>query len=110
LASLGQPYRGLFVGNGIQARAIQSCPGSVTRPFVPVHELRNYYRAADVGVWPTQESLSMQDAAACGLPIVANDTMAATERLDGNGAVYKLNDLEDLVGVLLELRDPETRK
>ncbi len=110
LVSTGHPYRGLFVGNGMQAEAIQSCVGCKTHPFVPVHELGDFYRTSDIGVWPTQESLSMMDAASCGLPIVANNTMNAPERLDGNGAAYKLNDLEDLVRVLLNLRDPETRK
>jgi glycosyltransferase involved in cell wall biosynthesis len=110
LASAGLPYRGLFVGNGVQAQAIQSCEGCTTNPFVPVRELGDFYRASDIGVWPTQESLSMQDAAACGLPIAANHTMTAPERLDGNGAAYKLNDLGDLVRVLRELCDPETRR
>jgi glycosyltransferase involved in cell wall biosynthesis len=52
----------------------------------------------------------MLDAAACGLPIVANQSMVAPERLEGNGLAYKLNDLGDLVRVLLELSDPSTRK
>lgn len=106
----GEPFRGLFIGNGAQFEAIRSCLGCVTHPFVPFRELPKFYRAADVGVWPTQESMSMLDAAACGLPIVANHTMAATERLDGNGLIYKLNDGNDLVRVLLQLRDPQTRK
>jgi len=110
LTATGLPYRGLFVGNGLQAEAIQSCLGCTTQPFVPVHELGDFYRASDIGVWPTQESLSMMDAAACGLPIVANNTMNAPERLEGNGTAYKLNDLADLVRVLLELRDPELRE
>jgi glycosyltransferase involved in cell wall biosynthesis len=110
LASAGHQYRGLFVGNGVQARAIQSSAGCTIHSFVPVRELGNFYRASDIGVWPTQESLSMQDAAACGLPIVANHTMTAPERLDGNGLAYKLNDQADLVRVLMELRDPENRK
>lgn len=110
LVDRGNSYRGLFVGNGVQAQAIQSCAGCTTHPFVPVHELGDFYRASDIGVWPTQESLSMLDAAACGLPIVANHTMTVPERLDGNGAAYKLNDLADLVRILLDLRDPQTRK
>jgi len=100
----------LFVGNGMQAEAIRSCAGCTTHPFVPVHELGDFCRASDIGVWPTQESLSMMDAAACGLPIVANNTMTAPGRLDGNGVAYKLNNLEDLVRVLLGLRELETRK
>lgn len=110
LVSRGKAYRGLFVGNGVQAQAIQSCAGCTTHPFVPVHELGDFYRASDVGVWPTQESLSMLDAAACALPIVANHTMTAPERLEGNGATYKLNDLGDLIRVLLEFRGRGTRE
>ncbi len=109
LVAAGEPFRGLFVGNGVQAQAIQSCSGCVTHPFVPVRELGNLYRAADIGVWPTQESTSMLDAAACGLPIVANDTMTAPERLEGNGLAYKLNDVRDLVRALREIRDQEIR-
>jgi glycosyltransferase involved in cell wall biosynthesis len=110
LVATGQPYHGLFVGNGVQAQAIQSRVGCTTHPFVPVHKLGDFYRASDVGVWPTQESLSMLDAAACGLPIVANNTMTVPERLDGNGVAYKLNDLGDLVRALFALRDRQTRE
>jgi glycosyltransferase involved in cell wall biosynthesis len=106
----GQPFRGLFVGHGTQLEQIQKCDGCVAHPFVPVQELGALYRAADVGVWPTQESLSMLDAAACGLPVVANHTMTARERLDGNGMAYQLNEQADLVRVLLELRDAKTRR
>ena len=105
----GEPYRGLFVGNGVQAAQIQECAGCVTQPFVPVWELGALFRAADIGVWPTQESISMLDAAACALPIVANHTMAAGERLAGNGRKYLLHDREDLVRVLLGLKTAETR-
>jgi glycosyltransferase involved in cell wall biosynthesis len=79
-------------------------------PFVPVQNLASFFQAAEIGVWPTQESISMLDAAACGLPIIVNDTMAATERIDGNGLTYKLNDLDDLVRVLRGLRDAQIRR
>ena len=106
----GEPFRGLFIGSGTQAEAIQSCSGCITHPFVPFRELADFYRAADIGVWPTQESMSMLDAAACGLPIVVNHTMVATERIEGNGVAYQLNDLEDLTKVLLGLQDPVKRR
>src|SRR5260370_1708210 len=106
----GEPYAGLFIGNGEQAEGIRQCEGCATHPFVKVEELGALYRAADIGVWPTQESLSMLDAAACGLPVVANDTMTAKERLDGNGVTYRLNDQADLVRALSGLHDPETRR
>ena len=106
----GRRFRGLFVGNGIQSGDIQSLAGCITHPFVPVQELGEFYRAADIGVWPTQESMSMLDAAACGLPIVVNDTIAAVERIDGNGLKYRLNDVDDLVRALHELSDPLARQ
>lgn len=110
MAAQGLPYRGLFIGNGPQAAAISSCTGCVTLPFVPVSALGEYFRAVEIGVWPTQESTSMLDAAGCGLPIIVNDTIRATERVDGNGLKYRLNDLEDLVRALTELQDASTRK
>ena len=110
LRQRGESYAGLFIGNGEQAEKIQRCAGCVTQPFVRVEELGALYRAADIGVWPTQESMSMLDAAACGLPVVANDTMTAKERLEGNGVTYRLNDQADLVRTLLSLRRGETRR
>ncbi|MGH9714424.1 MAG: glycosyltransferase family 4 protein [Candidatus Acidiferrales bacterium] len=109
LRKRGEPYCALFVGNGVQKEEIQKLSGCVLHPFVPVWELGALFRAADIGVWPTQESLSMLDAAACGLPIVANHTMTASERLNGNGKKYQLNHREDLVRVLFGLRDAEIR-
>jgi len=110
LTERGEHYRGLFIGNGVQAADIRSCAGCIVHDFVPVFELGNYFRAADIGVWPTQESMSMLDAAACGIPIVANDTMSARERLEGNGLSYRLNDHEDLLRALLALKSLELRK
>jgi glycosyltransferase involved in cell wall biosynthesis len=110
LVSQGEPYRALFVGDGVQADAIRSYAGCVTAPFVPHDKLATLFRAANIGVWPTQESMSMLDAAACGIPIVVNDTLQAVERIDGNGITYKLNDVNDLVRALLSLREPSTRK
>jgi len=106
----GEPYRGLFVGNGAQLQDIQKCSGCVTNSFVAVQELGKFFRAADIGVWPTQESLSMLDAASCGLPIVVNHTMTASERIDGNGATYRLNDLNDLVRELTQLKESSKRR
>lgn len=110
LCQAGEPCRGLFIGNGTQAREIEKCAGCVTHPFVPVEDLPALYRAADIGVWPAQESLSMLDAAACGLPVVANHTMVARERVEGNGVTYRLNDQDDLVRVLRKLQDAGTRR
>jgi glycosyltransferase involved in cell wall biosynthesis len=109
MRSRGARVRALFLGDGAQRDAIAGRPGSIVLPFVPHRELVDYYRAAEVGVWPTQESTSMLDAAACGLPVVVNDTLRATERIDGNGLTYSLNDQSSLEAVLTRLLDPELR-
>lgn len=110
LHGLGHPYRGLFIGNGPQADAIQNSAGCVTHPFEPVNALGAFFRAADIGVWPAQESLSMLDGAACGLPIVVNHSMTALERIAGNGLTYLLNDSRDLLRALLDLKDISARR
>lgn len=110
LANKGHAFKGLFVGNGPQSSVIAECPGCFTQSFVPISELGDLYRSADIGIWPAQESMSMLDAAACGLPVVANDKMQAHERLEGNGMTYRLHDLDDLERVLLALRGQEVRR
>jgi len=52
----------------------------------------------------------MLDASACGIPIIANDTMSTTERIEGNGLTYHLNDVGDLNRALLQLGSVETRR
>jgi glycosyltransferase involved in cell wall biosynthesis len=110
LASKGETFKALFVGNGEQADALREVPNCVVHPFVPVEALPGFYRASDVGVWPTQESTSMLDAAACSLPIIVNDTLIAVERIEGNGITYRLNDVNDMMRALLALRDLEVRR
>lgn len=105
LRSAGLHVRGLFIGNGPQSDEIRGYQGCAVLGFMANKELPRFYRACDVGVWPTQESTSMLDAAACGLPIVVNDTLKAVERIEGNGLQYRLNDLDDLVRVLGRLVD-----
>lgn len=99
----GLPFRGLFIGEGEEQEPIACSPGCLVTPFQPHRELGAYYRCSDIGVWPAQESMSMLDAAACGLPVVVNHTVQATERFTDNGLTYRLNDLEDLVAVLRQL-------
>lgn len=110
LVAAGAPFRGLFIGNGLQAEKIDRCPGCVTHPFIPMRQLGAFYRACEVGVWPAQESMSMLDALACGLPLIANDTMHAPERLSGTGLQYRLGDAEDLARALRFLGDARLRE
>jgi glycosyltransferase involved in cell wall biosynthesis len=110
LRAQGEPFRAVVIGDGVQAEAMKAVPGCIVMPFTPVENLPKYYRMADIGVWPTQESTSMLDAAACGLPVIVNDTIVARERIEGNGLTYRLNDIEDLMRVLMQLKDSSWRR
>jgi glycosyltransferase involved in cell wall biosynthesis len=77
---------------------------------MPHADLGPQYRAADVAVWPTNESTSMLDAAACGLPLVVSDGIAYRDHVEGNGVVVRMNDLDDLVDHLRRLGDPDERR
>ena len=109
LRRCGMAVRGLFIGNGAQQAELAASDGCLVLPFMAHRNLPPYYRAADIGVWPTQESMSMLDAAACGLPIIVNDTLLAAERIEGNGIRYGLNDAADLADKIRTLSDPRYR-
>lgn len=109
LRRAGRPFRALFLGEGEQATVIAAIDGCQVEPFVPYFRLGDYYKAMDIGVWPCQESVSMLDAAAAGLPIVVSDRVKAVERVRGNGLIYRENDPEDLAERLTQLQDPAYR-
>jgi glycosyltransferase involved in cell wall biosynthesis len=108
----GLPFKGLFVGNGTQADIdfLKSRKGCQIGSFVPAKELPAYYWAADIGVWPREESTSQLDAAASGLPLVLSDQIKVLERVDGNGLLYKEGDAISLAETLLKMKDAESRK
>ncbi len=110
LRSQGQRYRTLFIGDGPHKPALAGHAASVVLDFMPFAQLAPYYRAADIGVWPGNESTSMLDAAACGLPIVISDEVFYRAPVDGNGKVFRQNSPQDLARVLLELQDPQLRQ
>ncbi len=109
LVEQGEPFRALFLGNGPLDEEIRKRKGCVVRPFVPHHALPTYYGIADIGVWPMQESTSMLDAAACGLPLIISDQVQTKERIEGNGLSYVEGDAEDLARVILRMKDPAMR-
>jgi len=109
LRERGKPYRALFLGMGEQEDLLRSFPEVIVRPFVPFKKIAPYYRAADVGVWPQQESTSQLDAMASGLPVVLSDRLFAVERTDGNGLCYREGSDEDLADVLSKLQDASLR-
>jgi glycosyltransferase involved in cell wall biosynthesis len=103
--------RGVFVGEGDAeyVSKIASSKGCVVHPFVTPRELAGFYRSADIGVWPLQESTSQLDALACGLPLVVNDSVEDPIRLGEVGVTFKKGDIEDLASQILRLKNAQTR-
>ncbi|MEZ4938240.1 MAG: glycosyltransferase family 4 protein [Crocinitomicaceae bacterium] len=97
--------QGVFIGEGEQKEAIKNTKNVLVLDFMSHTELPAYYQFLDVGVWPTQESTSMIDAAACGLPIIVSDQLKAIERVEGNGLQYKEGDFVDLAKKIIQLKE-----
>jgi glycosyltransferase involved in cell wall biosynthesis len=110
LRATGARFRGLFIGEGPQDEAIAASAGSSTVPFMRYRDLPDYYRAADVAVWPRQESMSMLDAAACALPLIVSNTMSDPARIAGNGLMYDEDSVPSLIDALRKLASPEARR
>jgi glycosyltransferase involved in cell wall biosynthesis len=109
LAERGIRMRLLCVGAGPQWEVLEKMPAVQLLAFRPYTELGALYRAADLAVWPTNESTSMLDAAACGLPIVVSDGVVYRDHVDGNGLIYRMNDRDDLERKLTQLADGTLR-
>lgn len=108
LRAEGRSYVGLFIGDGAQRASIEAVPGCVVLDFMHFVELGDYYRASDIAVWLTNESTSMLDAAACGIPIIVSDRIYQ-DHVVGNGLAYRINDLESLCESLRTFEDAELR-
>ena len=102
-------YKALFVGSGEQADEISVLNGCKIINFQTQNDLANIYRAADIAVWPREESMSMLDAAASGLPLIVSDQMGEQDRIIGNGLTYKDRNINSLVSSLLKLSDISIR-
>jgi glycosyltransferase involved in cell wall biosynthesis len=91
-------FKALFVGHGQidQFDIITKVPGCKIHPFIPTQELPPFYRLADIGVWPKQESTSQIDAMAAGLPLVLSNRVKVKERIDGNGYTFEEGNASDL--------------
>jgi glycosyltransferase involved in cell wall biosynthesis len=103
-------FRGIFIGDGVQKDAIAACKNVRIVPFMKHSELAAHYRAADVAVWPTQESMSMLDAAASALPVIASDRMGEADRIRGNGHQYREGSVESMQEALLKLSEVDVRR
>lgn len=89
----------IIVGNGDSQyiKSLNQAKDIIWIPMVLPNELPAYYSAADVGVWPKQESISMIEASACGLPIIIKESASMRKRVKyGNGLLYKEDNVSDL--------------
>jgi len=70
------------------------------------HELYQYYSAADIAVFPKQNTLSSLDAQACGLPVIMERDETNEERLKEGGLCYEPGNVSDLaIQILKVLKD-----
>lgn len=110
LARTDPRYKGLFIGDGEQKLDIAACRNATILPFMSHADLAQQYRAADIGVWPRQESMSMIDAAASGLPIIVSHRIGEPGRVKGNGKMYEENDVRDMAAVITSFADADERR
>lgn len=85
--------------------------------FINKEELRRYYEAADLFVFPTREDiwgLVVNEAMAAGLPVISSDKcIAALEMIVNglNGYIYKINDVYELANKIdVVLKNNELRE
>lgn len=109
----------LIVGNATEkykdecSDIVASCADKVRFiKAVSPDKLYEYYSSADLAVWPLQESLAMNDAAACSLPFIATDSLMGSIRVSNNNAqLYKTGNVSNLVKVISKLlADPKELK
>jgi len=104
-------FKAHFVGNGSDEYVgkIRSLKGCSVSEFVEAKQLVDYYLSFDIGVWPSQESTSQLDAAACGMPIILSDSVQDDFRVNGNGLKYIDLDFRDLADKIYSIKEKEER-
>ena len=113
----------VLVGEGsahaeLVRRATRIEPGQVQcTGFVHREQLASYYALAEVFVFPSHTDpwgLVMNEAMACGLPVISSDAAGCTQDLvedNRNGRVVRRGDVAQLASAMEELgRDPALRE
>jgi glycosyltransferase involved in cell wall biosynthesis len=71
---------------------------------VPHRELPGIYAAADVAVWPRQESMAVFEAMATSIPVIVSSSSGYAALVDaGPGLTFALDSTDDLAAKLTEL-------
>lgn len=79
-------------------------------PGVPQSELPGAYAAADIAVWPRQESMAVFEAMSTALPVVVSSRSGYRELVEGaSGLTFTHDDDAALANVLRSLFDPARR-
>jgi glycosyltransferase involved in cell wall biosynthesis len=75
--------------HGIESRVIFA-------GFVKKENVRDYFSAADIGVWPGNNSVSIMEAMACRLPIIMAGMQLSHLATYNNGLKFPAHDKEKL--------------
>ncbi|NJN34605.1 MAG: glycosyltransferase family 4 protein [Saprospiraceae bacterium] len=117
-------FKGLFIGNGEQHKAIEDLKNCTILPFQQHKDLPQYYQMADIAVWPFGESSSQIDVVATGLCLVLSEGVKTYDSVNSASKFtetevyfpkivsrfYKTNDVEDLTEALKALKFREERE
>jgi glycosyltransferase involved in cell wall biosynthesis len=66
----------------------------------PFSELRKYYSASDICIFPKETTLSSIHAQVCGCPVIMENYKSNLERIVNNKNLYKVNDIHEAVNIL----------
>jgi glycosyltransferase involved in cell wall biosynthesis len=96
----------VLAGDGPERAALEREAGARVRfpGYIPYPELPSLYAAADLFVHPAREErwgVSVEEALACGLPVIASSRVGAAFDLvetGGNGFLYAAGDAAELAG------------
>jgi glycosyltransferase involved in cell wall biosynthesis len=96
-------------------RALVSQAGLENRfhflPSVPHGELPSVYAAADVAVWPRQETIAVLEALSTSLPVIINSSNGYAPIVErGAGLVFDADDESSLAHAMLSLAEPSRRQ
>ena len=78
---------------------------SIFTGFLKKEDVSNYFSAADIGVWPGNNSVSIMEAMACKLPIVMADLQLSHLVSYDNGFKFPQHNREKLKDALKKLID-----
>jgi glycosyltransferase involved in cell wall biosynthesis len=79
-------------------------------PAVPHDSLADYYSAADIGIWPSQESMTTLEVSSCGRPIIVGASKVSRERIKGGGGLSAATEDELRRHIELLVTDESLRK